>query len=264
LPCVAALLVAMVCSELARFWMTHSSIPEAPSWGQFLAHVALVQSLLDVDSLSAGVWYVAIDVQLYALLLALMALARGSAVRLMAVMVLAVMASLFHFNRSAEWDAWALYFFGAYGLGALAYWFSARDADPAWGSRAWWLVVVGLVLVALWVDFRTRVGLALGTAWLLAWSQRSGWLFTWPLSRSVDYLSRISYSVFLLNFPVALVVNAWFTRFAAADPYTQTVGVLVAWLVVNAVAAGFHHLVELRLLRLQLPKPRRYWMASAK
>ncbi|MBS4036743.1 MAG: acyltransferase, partial [Hydrogenophaga sp.] len=72
LPYLASLLVAMVCTEVARFWMTHDSLPDRPDLWQFVTHALLVHTLLDVDSLSAGVWYVAIDFQLYALLLGLL------------------------------------------------------------------------------------------------------------------------------------------------------------------------------------------------
>ena len=73
---------------------------------------------------------------------------------------------------------------------------------------------------------------------------------TWPRSRAVGYLGRISYSVFLLNFPVALVVNALFTRYGSADPLVQTLGVLLAWLACNLAGAAFHHAVEQPLGRL--------------
>jgi len=79
------------------------------------------------------------------------------------------------------------------------------------------------------------------------WGQ---WLQTFPRSRVLAYLGQISYSVFLLNFPVGLVVNAAFTRFAPASPLVQTVGVLVAWLACNLAGALFCHQVEHRLRRL--------------
>ena len=34
--------------------------------------------------------------------------------------VAGVAASLWGFNRDAQWDVWAVYFFGAYGLGMMA------------------------------------------------------------------------------------------------------------------------------------------------
>lgn len=45
------------------------SLSAPPTLGQGLAHLLLVQDVLGVDALSAGVWYVAIDLQLYALVM---------------------------------------------------------------------------------------------------------------------------------------------------------------------------------------------------
>ena len=260
LPYLASLLVAMVCTEVARFWMTHDSLPGRPDLWQFVTHALLVHTLLDVDSLSAGVWYVAIDFQLYALLLGLLWLL-GRAGRepfarpmVLLVVLMVVVASLFHFNLDADWDSWALYFFGAYGLGVLAWW-GSDPADGGRGLRLWSLVVL-LCLLALAMEWRTRIALALLVALTLVWSRRSGWLHTWPRSAALAYLGRISYSVFLLNFPVALVVNAWFTRHAPQDPVVQTLGVLLAWLACNLLGALVHHAVEVRLGRLgQLRRP---------
>lgn len=260
LPYIAALLVAMVCTKLAGYWMQHDSLPDPPTVWQFVSHVLLLQSVLDVDSLSAGVWYVAIDFQLFALLLLLLWVARRwpdasllGRRRLTRALVWAVgLASLFYFNRDADWDDWAVYFFAAYSLGALAYWFSQMPSLHARRWRMWGLVL--LTMLALAFDFRTRIALALTVALVLAWSLRKGWIYTWPQSSVLAYLGKISYSVFLLNFPVALVVNAWFTRYGAADAWVQTVGVLVAWLACNLAGAAFYHLVEQKLSRLGRPR----------
>lgn len=256
LPYLAALVVAMVCTELARRWMAHDSIPDTPELLQFLAHALLLHSLLGMDALSAGVWYVAIDFQLFTLFVALLWLARSladgapraTAFAVMLLMAVLALASLFHFNRDSDWDNWALYFAGAYALGAVACWASLPGANSAW---RWLLAALALAAVlALAVDFRERIALALGVALLLAASQWGGWLATFPRSRVLAYLGQISYSVFLLNFPIGLVVNAAFTRFAPADPVVQTVGVLVAWLACNLAGAVFYHQVEHRLRRL--------------
>jgi peptidoglycan/LPS O-acetylase OafA/YrhL len=253
LPYIAALLVAMLCTELARQWMAqHDSLPAPPGLWQFVSHALLVHTLLDVDSLSAGVWYVAIDFQLYALLLGLLWLARrrqASVAWVQALVFAVVAASLFHFNRDSDWDSWALYFFGAYGLGALTWW--TTHSDGAWRNGRWLLgALVAMALAALVIDFRERVALALTVGLALACAQRQGWLYTWPRRRAVAYFSRISYAVFLLNFPVALVVNALFTRYGNADVGTQTAGVLLAWLACNLAGALFHRGVEQPLGRL--------------
>lgn len=247
LPYLAALGVAVVCNEVARLWMTHDTIGAPPGLWQFITHALLLHSLLGHESLSAGVWYVAIDFQLFVLfVLALWASrTRSMALALMAALGLA---SVFFFNRDAAWDNWALYFVGAYVLGVFAYWLGA----DVFGSRGRWLSlgVVLATLLALGLDFRERLLLALLVALLLALALRGQWLSRWPQSRVLGYLGQISYSVFLLNFPVALVVNAAFTRFAPADPVVQTVGVVLAWLACNVAGALFYHQVESRLRRL--------------
>jgi len=250
LPYLAALLLSMFCAELARHWMVHESIPDRPQWGQFIAHALLLHSVLDIDSISAGVWYVAIDFQLFALLLGLLWLARGLNGRMAlgaTFLVIGVALSLYGFNLDASWDAWALYFLGAYGLGALVSW-ATQPQRGLWG--AFWLALLTLLVSgALLVEFRGRIALALAVAVLLGLAQLGEWLDSWPRSRVLAYFGQISYSVFLVNFPVALVVNALFTRYAPADVWVQTLGVVVAWLACNAVGALFYHGVELRLNR---------------
>ena len=253
LPYMAAVLLAIACATIARQWMTHDSIPGAPSLSQLLAHALLFQSVFGYDSLSAGVWYVAIDFQLFALLLALLWLARrlggksagpaSTSATAFGVALVAAMAaaSLFYFNRDGSWDNWALYFFGAYGLGALTWWASARKE-----ALLWLMLLAALVTVALQVDYRSRIVFALLTALALGLSRFFGTLDTHPESRVLAYLGRISYSVFLLNFPVALVVSAAFSRWGGQSPLTHAGGMLLAWGSTILAATLFHHYIECR------------------
>jgi peptidoglycan/LPS O-acetylase OafA/YrhL len=63
-------------------------------------------------------------------------------------------------------------------------------------------------------------------------------------------MARISYSVFLIHFPVCLIVNAAFTRFVPAEPHLQAAGMLVAWAASLAVGAAFFRWVEVPLGRV--------------
>lgn len=233
IPLMAALVLAVACAAAARALLPLPSTPAAPSLPQLLAHLLLLQDLLGYETLSAGLWYVAIDFQLYALMVALVWLFRQRAV--LAVAALAT-ACLFHFNRIAAWDAWALYFFGAYALGALAWWASERKrALPALAL----MTAVGAL--ALMLDFRSRIAVALITAVLLG-------LTFWrvpPLSpRPLSFLADISYSVFLVHYPVCLVVNAAFGRAFPADPAANALGLLLAWGLSLLAGVLFHRHVE--------------------
>lgn len=256
-PYLAALAVAAGCAVIARAWMQHSSIPAAPTGIQILAHGLLLQDLLGYEALSAGVWYVAIDFQLFALMVAVLWLAqRGSAVfrtlRYSAPWLVAAvaMASLFFFNRNAAWDVSAFYFFGSYAMGSLAYWTSERAR-----STLWMVLVVAIVAVALAIDFRLRIAVALAVAVALWGARRAGILEAWPGARPVAFLGRISYSVFLVHFPVCLVVNAAFSRFAAGEPIVNLAGMALAWVASIIAGAMFYRLVEDRARGVRFASP---------
>jgi peptidoglycan/LPS O-acetylase OafA/YrhL len=237
-PYAAMLFFAILAAAVARTWITHDSIPAAPTLAQLLAHLLLLQDLLGIDALSAGVWYVAIDFQLYVLLVGVLLLAARLSPRAAPWMVAALVAlSLLAVNRDARWDVAASYFFGAYGLGVLAAWHRPNARWPLWG-------VVGLVAIALAVEWRSRIALAGVTALALAlWGGRGG-----P-NRVLAYWADRSYALFLIHFPVLLLVNAGFTRWAAPAAGVQMAGVLLAWLASLAAAVLFHRAFEQRFDR---------------
>lgn len=233
IPFAAAMALAITGATIARAVLPIQPAPAAPSLPQLISHLFLLQDLLGFEALSAGVWYVAIDFQLYALMVALVWLFRHWVA--LPVAALAV-ASLFHFNRLPAWDAWALYFFGAYALGALAWWAGERRrALPALALMA---AVVGLALL---LDFRSRIAVALATAVLLGLTFRRG---QFPTFRPLAFFAEISYAVFLVHYPVCLVVNAVFGRAFPADPAAAALGLLLAWGASILAGALFHRHVE--------------------
>jgi len=122
---------------------------------------------LDVESLSAGVWYVAIDFQLYATLALVLWLGGGKRWLSLALVALLCAASLTWFNADADWDIWSVYFFGAYGLGALAWWAGSR-ARHGWYAVVLYATALGIGLAALAINFRERIALAISVSALLA------------------------------------------------------------------------------------------------
>ncbi len=250
LPFLAAMLLAVLAALLARHWLSDEFIPAAPTLGQALSHALLLHSVLDHDALSAGVWYVAIDFQLFALLTLLLWLGRRRRWSLLLVLGL-MMTSLFFFNRDAGWDDWALYFFGAYGMGALAYWVgSSRHPGTLLGL----MTLAGLAALAL--DFRGRIALALVVALLLAllqWRDHSSPRQSHMpagLGELVGRLGQSSYALFLVHFPVLMLGNAVLAKLqlhSAAD----AMGVLLAsWAASLALALLFERWVEAPLMRL--------------
>jgi peptidoglycan/LPS O-acetylase OafA/YrhL len=236
LPYFAALALAIAGAALADLWLDDEAIPAPPHLVQLVAHALLLHSLLDVDALSAGIWYIAIDFQLFALCALLLWAGRrvGAALVLVAGTV-----SLFWWNRDAGLDNWAIYFIGSYALGAAAWWAGDKRRPAGWIAL---IVVIGAA--ALWVDFRPRIALALTVGLLLASSRRSGLLERWPDWPPLAFLGRISYALFLTHFPLVLLANAVFAHFGWLTPGAAVFGILTTWTASIIVAAAFHRFVE--------------------
>ena len=238
IPYFVAIALAVAGAALARVWMNDEAIPAPPTLAQLAAHALLLQSVLGFDSLSAGLWYIAIDFQLFALMTLLLWAGRlgGGAPAL--VLAMAAVA-LFWFNRNENLDNWAIYFFGSYGLGAAAWWAGDRRRLSAWAA-----VVTCLAIAALVIDFRLRIAVALAVAMALAFSQRSGLLESWPEWPVLAFLGRISYSLFLVHFPICLLANALFVRLGLSAPGGALAFMALAWGASIAVATLFYRWVE--------------------
>lgn len=238
IPFLGAIALAIVCSALADKWMDDEAIPARAGLLQWLAHATLLHGVLGVDSLSAGVWYVAIDFQLFALMALL--LWAGRAAWLAPALVLGVAtASLFWFNRDASFDSWAIYFFGSYGLGAAAWWASDRRRLSAWMG-----VILTVAIAALIVDFRLRIVIALAVALILGFSRRTGLLENWPNARPLAFLGQVSYSVFLVHFPILLLTNGLYTLYEFDSIESALYGLFATWAISIAVGTLFYRWVE--------------------
>ena len=248
-PLMAALLLAIACSALARQAIVAEFIPDVPTSGQLLAHGALLHSLLGVDALFAGVWYVAIDFQLFTLMTALLWLGRGWA---QAWVLGLMLASLFVFNRNSDLDDWALYFFAAYGLGAAAFW--ASQTRRAGAHLVLLALLAGAGALALGIDFRGRILLALGVALLLGlayWraqfapplTQPASGMSPWP-ARWLAIGGNSSYALFLVHFSVLLLCNALWIQLGLQGTDALAVVGLGYWVACLGVALLFERWVE--------------------
>ncbi len=232
LPLVVALFITALVAALVRPWLAHPSVPDAPTVLQVLAHVLMLQDVLGQEVLSAGIWYVAIDFQLFVISVLLFTLVRashaywpgfGAWAGIGGVFVMAA-ASLLVFNRRAGLDMTGLYFFGSYALGMLAWW-ASRSARPV----RWLLAMTLLGGLALALDFRGRLAVALVVALGLFWLQRGSWATRWLQAPWLLQLGPMSYSVFLIHFAVCLLVNAVITYVWPTQVVANALGMLAAF-----------------------------------
>ncbi len=245
-PFVAALLLTILCSAMARPYLAPEVVPAPPTIGQFVAHASLLHSVLDVESLSAGVWYVAIDFQLYATLALLIWVSGGKRWLCMGLVALLCVASITWFNTEASWDVWALYFFGAYGLGALAWWAGLR-ARHGLLAIVLYATALSAGLASLTVNFRERMALAISVSAVLA--SFGNWHLRLPraLDYGIDLMSRTSYALFLVHYSVLLLANAAWAQLGWEDGDAALLFMAGSWFVALGVSYLFHTQVEQRI-----------------
>jgi peptidoglycan/LPS O-acetylase OafA/YrhL len=174
-PYAVALVVTIVVSAAIRPWFDHESVSADPDLWQLMAHALLLQGIVGEESLSAGVWYVSIDFQLFAATVLLLAGVRWlqqwalkrwgdtamkrwwpwAVTGMQGLVVVGTAASLLSFNLDADLDVWAIYFMGAYGVGMMAFW--AVAADKRLTAWSWGLLIAALIIGALVYEWRDRI-----------------------------------------------------------------------------------------------------------
>lgn len=251
IPYLAAIILAIICSFIASQWMQHASISAMPEPKQLISHLFFLQNLLGYESLSAGLWYVAMDFQLFAVTALVLFLIDTilptywsyQRTQLISVLTVALvtLASLFIFNLDDSYDATFLYFYVAYGLGILA----AQIAQTK--SRMFLLfLLLDFLLFALYLDFRGRVLIAAITAAVLCLSYQSLWVNAKFWMNPLAKLGRMSYSIFLVHFPVSLVVSSIWVQLYPENTWLNVVGMVISALLSLFVAIPFYQFIEKR------------------
>jgi peptidoglycan/LPS O-acetylase OafA/YrhL len=252
IPLLAALTFTVLVTAVVRPYFDHSSLSSPPTWMQVAAHVLLLQDIVHTEAFSAGVWYVAIDFQLFAMALAFAAVAHfwqsqsgtGSVIRkALGFWMLLTLCSMFDWNLNPLSEIWGTYFFFAYGLGlCIGCW---RESGIGISYRTLGILMILLGGVAMLLHPRIRLAVALLIASLLCLYESTGCR---PISilkqKWIGAVANASYPIFLIHFGVCLLVSAFVFNLDSDDFLINSVGVVVA--VGMAMGAGLclHQLVE--------------------
>lgn len=253
LPYLAAMVLALAACAIGRGLIAAHVTGATPTIGQVLAHVFFLQKILGYESFSAGMWFVCINFQL-SLLFALGLwwrdlLPTGLRWLPMAVAWGLAASCLFYFNLDDRWDMWALYFFAHFFTGVMA-WYGL--ASPRWAAAFWsFLLLSASALVwrcALdgWqLELPTaRMLVALAVGVVLHLGARTGWGARWPRGATVAYLGRTSYSLFLVHFPVMVLILSLWTWLEWMTPLGQVSGLAATYALSLLAAAAFYRYVE--------------------
>ena len=258
-PYAAALIFTIACAYIARFWVNDEFVGQAETLSQFIAHLFFIQGILGLDSISAGAWYIAIDWQLYSVL-AILLISFPKYQSVIWVLSILAVSSLLFFNRSGDYEAYFIYFIGAYGLGVLAYLAKCFENQGVNRLAKAALLVIGAIIA---ISSIHQIWLRNFLAWFVAIT-----LLFWgntpypitqgeskPLLKAIAWGSQRSYSAFLIHFAFILLAN---TLYIATNLHTHESGVVAIALMIGVVgcstvaANNLYRWIEIPAMKLKV------------
>jgi peptidoglycan/LPS O-acetylase OafA/YrhL len=248
LPYLAVVVLIIPIYEFARGWVPEEVLGSPVGLGQFLAHVFFLQDILGYESLSAGLWFVCINFQLsfgYAFSLALQhRFGRGGDGLFVSIGWGSALFSLFHFNLVPAADCWALYFFPYFFMGILV----QRALER--GTQSEFLLYQAVLVVAMLFEWRWRLVIAMVFGMLLFVAEGAAQRQRWSSGRLIAGLGRISFSLFLVHFPVLILVSTVWSRLGWDSAEAAVGGLGAAFMLSLLMAAAFYRWIELPCARL--------------
>lgn len=250
-------------------WCGFQSPMESPvTIGQLVAHLFYVQNILGYENLSAGFWTLCIEMQFYILFVAMLWGAQGIERRLKvndsglrqtvwgAVFLPLGLWSLFVLNvntpgeESRPYEHWCIDFFWMFLLGILVHAVLERRLNQA---ILWAFLAAIAIRLTIFYSLHSLVAFLTGVAILCV--GRFGRLETALNYPPLQYLGRISYSLYLIHYAVNhLVVEVGF-RIYDRHPAAE-----MLWLAFSIVLSfGAAH-----LLHVWVEVPSMQWSAQLK
>lgn len=250
-PAYWVTIVVAVAVRLALHFGGNDPTP-LPTLGQVASHFVYLQGILDYPQIVSVFWTLCIEIQLYGVLLALLAISQraGSEGRgdprilksLPFIIVLAI--SFVMMARGSEdgrffIDYWYMFFFGT-----VTFW----TLDHRLPRACWWLMALTILTNAI-VRQSIDCTMVLATGSVIYLAGRTGQMRRWLNFGWLQYLGRISYSLYLTHFLGANLAKV-LSRISGPGPAISLVWFAVSITFSILIAHLMYRWIELPTMRL--------------
>ena len=249
-----ALLVDLLCRTV---FSLPSPCDASPSLPRVAAHLLFLQDVLGFSSLSAGLWTVCIEMQFYVVAILGWGLSQRLTTHsntgqpqprvaaLLAVFALPALVALGYWQRLESTEPWVTHYLWKFFLGMVTWWTLDRKV-PQWVFVSVVTIAVGHLVFELTLDplfewefeIPSANAIAIATAIAIFIAGRRERLHVWLNWPWLQHLSHISYSLYLIHFPVChlLTTAGWRACHGAPTP-VQAVSLFGASVAVSLLAA---------------------------
>lgn len=258
-----AMLTDVVCDYV---WDLPKPIEGPHSISRTLAHMMFVQDILKHDALSAGLWTLCIEMQFYFVAILGWGLAQRlfprpdvakatpSAVGLLVVFAPWAIVCLFTWRQMSSTEHLVIHFLWMFFLGMITWWALDKAVPlPAFAI----IIAIGLGDLCYNSDWRYQNTVALTTALMIFAAGYTQRLHVWLNWSPLQYLGKISYSLYLIHFPVSHLISSVGRQWYNDSPSPlETTLILSTAVIVSLVAA--------QLLYMLVEAPSARWAAWLK
>jgi len=250
---IIAIVLTILCAMIARAIHYEEYIGESETIAQLIAHFFFLQNILQFESISVGVWYVAIDWQLYIFTAFLLFFMR-SFKNVLLILPIFIVISLMYFSQYALFENYFIYFIGAYGLGIIA--FLAEDTshhETRKPARILLLLFLLLILSDTFFELRIKNVIEILLALLLTlYGKRAYNSSNIKWSKICIWFSQRSYCAFLIHFSLLLLGNSIYYYFQWQSSIMGLFMMLLVWFFSWIAAHILYNLVEFPSRKIQL------------
>ena len=242
---VTILFAVFLLAVCESWWDMPPPVGEPLTSSRVLAHLGFLQEVLGETPLTAAIWTICIEMQFYVVSVVGWGLAQRLCARpdplqprpsgwgVLLVFAPLALASLLVWNTQESTEPWVIHFMNAFFLGMVTWW----SLDGTVSPRVF-AVTVAVVAAHLAFQWKLENALALTAALLIYVAGRTNHFHDWLNWRWLQYLGRISYSLYLIHYPVSHLLTWIGWRWCGDSPTPEQACLILFGCLVASIAAG--------------------------